>query len=148
MTVRPASNSNARNTPDSGFPQHPFGVNFRISDILVAAWTSCRLFASAVLVHGVVVHGVVVPGGVGTGGGADCGAPPWYGSGVSPHCTDSPLYCHCGPTALIPHCTATVDHCTGYWDTTGPLYRLLGHYWPTVPATVVPCTGHCGPGGG
>ena len=62
LTVRPGMSGNARDTADSGFLQHPEGVNFRISDILVRDWTFGYTPAGSGGTRGGGVRGVVVPG--------------------------------------------------------------------------------------
>ena len=81
LAVNLAVSGDARDTADSGFRQHPVGVNLAKTDSPVAAWTLSSLFAGTVVVHGVVVAGGGVPGVWGGVHGAYLGATPWYGSG-------------------------------------------------------------------
>ena len=72
---------NARNAADTGFPQHPVGVNFRIFDILLVGSVQDVLGTGHARGGGGARVGGVVPGYGVWAGGADPGGGPWYGSG-------------------------------------------------------------------
>ena len=96
---------NARDTPDSGFPEHPIGVNFSKTDILVRAVVHSDVFS-----HALLGYGWWVQGGGTRGKGCD-----GVGRTVVLHRGTGP-----GPaTTLFPHCNSTVT----------PLYPVLA----TVP---------------
>ena len=102
--------SNARNDTDSGFSEHPLGVNFGFFDIPAAARTFGYTPSGSGGARGGGCTGWWVPGGMGPGHGASLGGAPWYGSG----CLSWPCF-------------------AVFWPCFGLFSRVLPVFWPVFP---------------